>query len=444
MKVLLIQPNLGSGIDRTSHPHAGLAYLGAYSLAGGHDTHVIDARYDGVDNDEVLGRTLEIRPDLIGVTAKTPDIKEAEKLSARVKQRLPGARIVIGGAHVTGLRARVLEECENFDIAVHGEGEETFAEILDVVDAGSADGLEKVDGIVFRRNGDIVETPARPFIQDLDSLLMPAWQLFSLRGDLPLFSSRGCPYKCVFCQRIMGDKVRTMSPRRVVEEMKRNISDFNARFFQIEDEVFGLDRKWIDRTLDLMLENGLGEQIQWSANSRVNVANGEIYRKMKKAGCVNLDFGIESGNQEILDTVRKGFKLEQAIEAIRTAKDSGLTTNAFFILGHPGETAKTLRDTIGFARKLNPDEVCFGMMVPYPGTKIYEMAKNGEGGYTGFHENWELYTKYFGGGIALEGLGRDTLAKYQKMAYIVFYLGNFRFLDFWKFVRRYLSRPERS
>ena len=160
---------------------------------------------------------------------------------------------------------------------------------------------------------------------------------------------------------------------------------------------------------------------------------------MKKAGCVKLDFGIESGNQQILDTVRKGFKLEQAVEAIRLAKEAGLETDTFFILGHPGETRRTIRDTINFACKLNSDYTCFGMMIPYPGTKIYEMAKNGEGGYKGFHEDWEFYTKYFGKGLELEGLNTATLERYQKQAYIEFYLRNFRIADLLKFAGKYLK-----
>jgi len=159
---------------------------------------------------------------------------------------------------------------------------------------------------------------------------------------------------------------------------------------------------------------------------------------MKQAGCVGLCFGIESGNQDILNSICKDFTLEQATRAIKITKKAGLGSVAFFILGHPFETKKTIRDTINFACKLNPDGVCFGQMIPYPGTKIYEMAKKGQGGYRGFHENWELYTKYFGKGVELQTLNRSALNRYQKQAYIEFYMRNLRIRNFGQFIMRYL------
>lgn len=159
------------------------------------------------------------------------------------------------------------------------------------------------------------------------------------------------------------------------------------------------------------------------------------------AGCIGLGFGVESGNQKILDSIGKNITLKEVLFAIKVAKEAGLQTNTFFILGHPGETKKTIRDTINFACKLNPYDVSFGMMIPYPGTKIYEMAKSGEGGYKGFHENWELYTKYYGKGLELDGLKRSTLERYQKQAYIEFYLiRTFRFKDMYEKISLYFNR----
>ena len=439
MKVVIVQVNKKDGYDKTSHPHAGLAYLGAYSLNEGYETIAIDAKYEEIKNDEVINRIIHAKPDVLAFTVRTPDVKECEKIAVIVRQKYPFTKILVGGAHVTGLKERVLAECNSFDIGVIGEGEETFIELLSSFTNNSIE-LKRINGIVYRDNGKIISTPRREYIKNLDTLLFPAWQLFPGGTDLPLFSSRGCPFSCSFCQRVMGQKVRTMSPARLISEMERNINDFNSTFFQIEDEIFGLNKKWINEVLDIMIKKEICKKVKWFANSRVNIANLEIYKKMKQAGCVGLGFGIESGNQKILNSVNKGMKLEQAINAIKIAKEAELRTCAFFILGHPYETKNTIRDTINFACKLNPSSVAFGMMIPYPGTKIYEMAKRGDGGYKGFHENWEFYTKYFGKGLELDGLGWSTLERYQRQAYIEFYLRNFRILDLFKKIYSYFQK----
>jgi radical SAM superfamily enzyme YgiQ (UPF0313 family) len=370
---------------------------------------------------------------------KTPDVKVSEEFAAFLKEKLQNVIIIVGGAHTTALRKRVLEECPFFDIGVIGEGEETFCETLKLIEK-NPENFDSIDGIVYRYKNKVLKTHLRNRINDLDELLSPAWELFPKGTDKSLFTSRGCPFRCIFCQRVMGSHIKKMSPEKVVSEMIENIEKHDCKFFQIEDDVFGSNKQWTLKTLDLMISAGIHKHAKWSANSRVNYADLEVFKKMKQAGCVSLCFGIESGNQEILNTVRKDFKLEQALQAIKITKQAGLKTVAFFILGHPFETKRTIRDTINFASRLNPEGICFGQMIPYPGTKIYEMAKNGEGGYRGFHENWELYTKYFGNGLELENLSNSALNRYQKQAYIEFYLRNIRIYDFAHFSMKYLRK----
>ena len=438
MKVVLVQPNLKKLNDKTSHPHAGLAYIGAVSAKKGFDTFGIDAKYEGINNKEVIERISKINPKIVGFTARTPDIKEAENMAKYIKERNPKTKIVVGGAHVTGLQKRVLEECKYFDVGICGEGEVTFSDVLDHYKYEKII-LRDIQGIIYRENSNIAKTEPREKIKDLNTLPYPKWDLFKTSSDLSIFTSRGCPYKCKFCQRVMGNKVRVMSPERVIEEMTYNIDKHKARFFQIEDEVFGLNKKWMYKTLDLMITKGIHKKVKWFANSRVNVADYDMYKKMKEAGCIGVGFGVESGNQNILDNINKGIKLEQVVEAVRKAKKASLGVNAFFILGHPYETKKTIKDTIKFASKLNTDSVSFGIMVPYPGTEIYEMAKKGEGGYISFNENWEQYTKYFGNTIELDELRGKDLQKYQKLAYIEFYLRNLRIKDLFNIFIKYMK-----
>ncbi|MFX0133920.1 MAG: B12-binding domain-containing radical SAM protein, partial [Candidatus Hodarchaeota archaeon] len=382
---------------------------------------------------------VEIKPDILGLTAKTPDIRECEKLACKMKSIKSSIKVIVGGAHVTGIRKRVLEECDWFDFGIYGEGEITFCELLDHFKKDNKP-ISEIDGLIHRDGDRIIENRPRKFISDLNSLLFPAWHLFPRGTDLPLFTSRGCPFKCIFCQRVMGNSARTMSPYRVIQEMEWNIREFGTTFFQIEDETFGLNREWTENFLDLIIQRGLNKRVTWFANSRVNIANLEIYRKMQRAGCVGLGFGIESGNQQILDIINKGFNLEDAKKAINLAKQAGLETHVFFILGHPFETKKTIRDTINFACKLNPYDVAFGIMIPYPGTKISEMAKENKGGYIGLSENWEKYTKYFGGVLEFENLKKSTLNWYQKKAYLKFCIRNFKSKKIYKKIKLYFSK----
>lgn len=439
MKVILVQANRGDRKLETSHPHMGIASLAAYSIQHGHETAAIDAMYEAIDNSTLLSRILSYEPSIVGITAKTPDIPECEKLAKEIKKVNQNTIIIIGGAHITACKERVLKECSSFDYGVMGEGENVFVELLSHL-CNKTPEISKIDGVVYRDNGSIVANAVRPFILDLDALLYPAWHLFPQGSDIPLFLSRGCPFKCLFCQRVMGNRVRTMSPQRAIDDIQRSIRDHGARFFQIEDETFGVDKKWAYEFLHLLISKGLNKKIGWAANSRVNLADLDLYKTMKEAGCVLLGFGIESGNQEILNTVHKGFTLDQAVSAISICKRVGIHASAFFILGHPDETPKSVRDTINFACKLNPDSVSFGLMVPYPGTAIYDMAKENKGGYFNLSEDWSQYTKYFGEPMKFANFRKGQLTRYQKQAYLEFYIRNLKFNKLWTTLRQYIYR----
>jgi anaerobic magnesium-protoporphyrin IX monomethyl ester cyclase len=441
MNVLLISPNADSELSEMTEPAHGLAYVAACLLDQKHDVRVIDAKTLHLKTSKVveMALVLEERPDVIGITAMTPDIIWAGKIADGIKAHRPEIPIIVGGPHPTALPEETLREFPSFDIAVIGEGEMTAVDLLNALQSENAtDRIQYIKGIAYRNGDQIVTTEPRPLIEDLDGLPMPAWHLFPARSDHPIFATRGCPFTCKFCMRMMGRRVRKRSPENVILEIERLISDqHGSKSFWFSDETFGVDRLWTEEFLGLMIQRGLSQHVEWFANSRVNIADKELYQKMRQAGCKRLAFGIESGNQKILDNVAKNFKLPDAENAVRLAKESGMVVNAFFILGHPFESRSTLVDTIRFAIRLNPDCISIGIMVPYPGTEIWDMALRNEGGYNFVSRNWDDFRKYHGRPLGLAKIGATELEMWQLAAYFAFYLFNRRFRDLFSLMREH-------
>ena len=435
MKVTLVNPPSDRGKyehEHTSIPKVGVAYMAAFLEKNGVECSIIDSKFEMLDFQELFRRLAEEKPDIVGISAMTSEIYNAAAVAAEAKRILPNCTTVIGGAHAISIPYGTLEEFEEFDILVNGEGELTILDLVQTISAGKP--LDDVQGILFRRNGTIVTNPDRDWIKDLDSLPFPAWHRYPKRAPFYyVLSTRGCPHNCAFCMTILGKKQRKRSPESVVSEIEWILETFNVDEIIFLDETFTLDRERTHRLLDLMIDHGLNRRVRWIAQTRVDRVDQDIFTKLKKAGCVKVEFGVESGNQEILNFIRKGIKLEQVEKAIKMAKQAGLKVACSYIIGHPYETAQTVQDTIDFIVKTNPDIVSVGIMVPHPGTKIYEMAKKGEGNYRLTGTNWNEFVKFGGGGLELENLPRHDLERLQIKAYVSFYLKNARFIDFFSY-----------
>jgi radical SAM superfamily enzyme YgiQ (UPF0313 family) len=447
IKVALVKPSPPVVVqehDRPTYPSLGLAYLSAVLKANGSEVLVIDASFDGASFNEVAASIIEFNPHVLGFTAMTHEIVHVASVAKKLKEALSRTLMVVGGPHATVTPIRTLKEFPVFDVAVIGEGEETFKELVKEVEMSLSDRslaekgttivpserLSLIQGIAWRFGTDVKTNPRRTLIQNLDSLPFPNYEHLTRKIETyPIFSSRGCPNSCIFCCRIMGNRIRLRSPKNVVDEIKYAIEKFRPKIFDFADEIFTFPKERVMTISELIIKEGLNEKIKWTAQSRVNNVNQELFSKMKEAGCVHVDFGVESGNSEMLKRIKKGITLDDAFNAVKAAKKAGLKTGSYFIIGHPFETTKTIRDTINFASKLNTDSVSFGIMVPYPGTEVFEMATSGKGGYRIISENWADYDKQFGNALELEGLSREKLEKYQRKAYLTFYSKNFRLLD---------------
>jgi anaerobic magnesium-protoporphyrin IX monomethyl ester cyclase len=294
---------------------------------------------------------------------------------------------VIGGPHVTFCAEQTLREAPWIDLVVRGQGEQTM---LDIV---SGKKPAEIEGLVFRDGDGIVTTGDRPWIEDLDELPLPARHLFPLakyrafNAGGSLITGRGCPFNCIFCagHRMTGRRVRLRNAKLVVDEMQM-VQELGFKEIYIEDDLLTFNHAHVYAICDEILNRGL--KIKWNAFSRVDTVTRELLRKMKQAGCLGLLFGVESGNQEILDRVKKKITLKKVKQAVALTKETGMRAVTSFILGLPGETKKTMRQSYDFANRLNAP-YSLHVLAPFPGTEVREKAE--EYGMTILTDDWSKY-----------------------------------------------------
>ena len=408
-------------------PQLGVGYLASSLLAAGHACSVVDSKMSMLDLRRLVDRLVATRPDVVGISAMTDEIGRAHQVAEVVKKRLPNVFIVVGGCHATALALQTLQEFPAFDAAVAGEGERVLPEMVERLRRAGPASLDGLKGVAWR-NGctPVFNGPMDRMLEDLDALPVPAWQLFPTTRIYPLITSRGCPFRCVFCQRAMGERVRFRSADSVLEELTMVVERFHANDVRVRDETFALSKIRVHEICEGIRRRGLNKKFHWWAQSHCNVVDRVILREMREAGCRTIGFGIESGNEGILASMGKNTTKDRIRRAIADAKAVGLRVGTYFILGHPGETRATIEDTIRFAAELNADEVSFARMVPFPGTEVYRMALRGEGGYRNLAQDWSQFGKYLANPVVLDGLSSYELDRAQLRAYSTFFARNRR------------------
>ena len=293
------------------------------------------------------------------------------------------AVFILGNIHPTIFAEEVLKE-GLADIVVRGEGEISMLETVLVLQKKGD--LSTVMGISFRDHGVVTHNPDRPLIDDLDTLPYPAWNLFELEYykytpqalinneiGMPILGSRGCPYRCIFCaQDKVYRNVRLRKNEEIVKELEYMYNKYNAKYFGFLDACFPLSIELGIDFCHLLIKSGLNKKIRWCTETRVDLVNEDLLIEMKKAGVHLMMFGLESGNQQVLDRANKGTTLDQARKAIKITKKLKIYTLGLFILGLPGETRSTCEDTIRFAKELDCDVTKFNLAVPYPGSRFFE------------------------------------------------------------------------
>lgn len=368
-------------------PPLGVGYLAAYVEKHGHTAALVDAVAEQLDVEQATEAVAQLQPDAVGIssfTTLTPN--DAYALARELRRRLPETPLIMGGPHVTSFAKTILNECPEVDILIPGDGEIPLNSVLTCLSERRS--CEEVPGILFRGpNGEIVATPKAEIEKDLDQFPHPARHIYKHHLYLPLpslsarrpvtsmITSRGCPWgRCKFCYQggEYASSYRRRTPGNVMEEITSLVRDHGIRNIVFWDDNFCFVPKWIEAFCDLLEGSGYG--LVWSVLSRVNTISPEMLRRMAKAGCYSIQFGVESGHAGILEMVNKGHSLEQCRQAVKWAQEAGMDTRAFFMLGFPTETPEMSDQTIRFACELNVDYAIFFSYHVQPGTALADLA----------------------------------------------------------------------
>lgn len=329
---------------------------------------------------EVKTTIKDYGPSVIGISAKSQNFSSACMIAKLAKEIDDNIIIIVGGPHPSMVHPDILK-CRHIDLAVAGEGENTIVELLGVI--GSGKGFEGIKGIIYRKDGKVLENPPREPISDLDTLCFPHetakyvlrdYDKYPLSAFKSIFSARGCPYNCMFCgsRNVWGRKVRFRSVGNVVKEIK-SLQDMGLKFVHFDDDTFGVSKAHITELCNSLIRDCLG--LKWSCEIHVKLVDDKTISLMKKAGCYSIQLGVESGNNKILRDIRKGITIEEAIKASRIIKKRGIELAVFFIIGFPQETEETLNDTINAIKKIRCDTAIYSIFTPYPGTEMFEFCR---------------------------------------------------------------------
>lgn len=371
--------------EHTSPP-LGLAYIAAALRNSGYAVRILDMNPTHTTLEQLEGELRADKPTVVGISAMTNQAQATLEIAERVKTVDDSIKVIVGGPHPTALPDEMLENTA-IDFVCIGEGEYTVKELAKSLLNGDKK-FDSISGLAYRdEEGKVVRTSPRPFISDLDSLPFPAWDLLPLDKyrvahmglerslTFALLSSRGCPYRCIFCSSslAMGRKFRMRSAENIFAEIQMLYNRFGMRQFDFVDDTITVDKERIEKFCELMIASKM--DITWACNSTVHINDPASLQRMKEAGCIRIDFGVESGDAKVLKTIKKGITIPQVIEAHRLAKGAGLKTCSFFMIGLPGQDMESIRKSLSLIKQIDTDSPCFSIATPYPGTELYQMAK---------------------------------------------------------------------
>lgn len=393
--VLVVVPTIEEAYHGLRHfasvsPPVGLATIAAVFEKLGYRVTLIDGDAENLTFREALDRVCSLKPDYVGTTTMTATMDFIQRFFVELKARLPETVVMTGGPHVSALPARTIDDCAAIDYVICGEGEETLAQLMPMLESGGDP--SGVAGIAFRRNGRTIATARRHPPRDLSISPMPAYHL--MRFDLyrsyawnnwvsgyrqphaVMFSGRGCLGECNFCgaQAVFGHGIRYFPIERIRQELDLLVNRFEVRVLYFEDDTFTANRKVVNEICDYIIERGYNSRLEIMVSARCDTVNIDTMRKMRQAGIRWICFGVESGNQAILDRMHKKIRVEQVSQAFDLAHEAGLYVAGNYMIGHLGETWDTAMDTIRLACSIPHEYASFAIAIPLPGTELYDYA----------------------------------------------------------------------
>lgn len=388
--VLTTAPRAEGDLERGGLPFLGIGYIGSWLKKHGYEAAITDPHTFDWNTEEAAKAILKKNPQAVGVTATTNNRFKAIKLIKELKKKNPDLFIFVGGPHFALTAINALEVVLEIDVVVKGEGEITSKELLDELQKEK--NFSKVQGIVYRdKNGEIKETPDRPFEHNIDKFILN-WDLFEVEKyhrnidgtdirAIGVISSRGCPNRCVFCANAAFRKTgrgafRLRNPIKFIDEVEFLKNKYGFKGFDFWDDTFTIHKNHVGKICEEILKRKLN--IKWYARVRANTVDKEMLELMKKAGCIRISYGVESGSPRILNIIRKNITPEQAIKAAQMSSDLGIAVVMNFMVNLPYETMEDLKMTIDLMKKLNSMKnvtAAYGFSIIYPGTEMEVMAK---------------------------------------------------------------------
>jgi len=356
MRILLVNPGFRGYRGLDLFPLA-LGYL--TSFLEGHEVKILDLQVE--EEDKLIELVKSV--DLVGITSTTPSFESARQIAQIAKRE--GKIVVMGGAHVTFRPTDALDVC---DYVVLGEGELTFSELCKTLEEGGD--IEKVRGIAFKSGDEVIRTEEMPLIEDLDSIPFPHYELFPMEKYkiMSVTTSRGCIFNCIYCaaRKFWRGRVRFRSVKNVVEELKMLVERFGKRNFKFHDSTFTLDMQRAKKLCEAIKELG----ISWSCETRAELLDESLIATMAEAGCKLMCFGIDSGDESVLERANRYVDFDACAESFRLCRKYGIRTRAYIIFGLPGENEASCKRTIELIERLKPDEVMLSLACAYPGTEL--------------------------------------------------------------------------
>jgi anaerobic magnesium-protoporphyrin IX monomethyl ester cyclase len=376
MKILLTQPRLPSLYQKPKEPPLNLAILASVLEEKGFEVRCIDMEAHSVNHyTQVLK---EFEPHLLGLSATTMGVLKAADMAKEAKSILPQVKTVIGGYGVSCDRDYVMD-LGDFDYGVIGEGEVTITELCSAIRDGK--GCENVKGVVWKDEGRAVVNESREPIKDLDSIPRPDFDHFDVHSygkSLPIFTTRGCPYNCLYCvvNKVGMRGSRAKSAKAVVDEMEYYVDRYGIRVFSVVDDNFSVNKARAHSMCDLILQRGLDIEFLLGQGIRADNIDRELFGKMKEAGCPIVAMGVETTNPRTMEALRRGIKLERIAQSIEDAKEAGLIVKTFNLIGGPYETYQDVMNTVNFNEQMKVDIPGYGVYQPLPSSDLAEWVKN--------------------------------------------------------------------